>query len=366
MSGFDPSFFVNQEKKILGFQKLLKPTTRQAVMVIEAPQDMGKSWLVAKLQTHCKKPDVSVPVAFVDFRHPREIHEIQDVLGLIRLIRDKLGHSTYFSELNATINSFTSSKQGSMAGAVSLRSMMERYFDKDDVEGLAFDLQIDFENLRGETKSGKIRALIQECEQQSRLAQLVTLCAQQRPSVDWSPVLSAVEEDAATAVSLTPDEFVEDQNGRLWADTDIERQRAERQINDAFFACLIQLMTDTKQAVFFFDGVEEAPDIAEEWVRQELLLRLRDGQIDNAVVIITGRKTLDLTDLEMRHLLVQTSLDPFDEKHVREYFEEKRNITGLDIRTVILTSGGVPGALAMMADHAGASVQDDDDFFSDL
>lgn len=366
MSGFDASFFVNQEKKILGFQKLLEPTTRQAVMVIEAPRDMGKSWLVARLQAHCQEPKVAVPVAFVDFRHPREIHEIQDVLSLIRLIRNKLGAQEYFSELNATINSFTSSKQEALLGVVTLRGMMEQYFDLEDVEGLAFDLQIDYENLRGETKSSKIRALIQECEQQGRLAQLVALCGQQRPSVDWSPVLREVAGAEAGADFPALDEQVADQNGRLWASTDIERRRAEKQINDTFFACLVRLMRAKKQVVFFFDAVEEAPDVAEEWIRHELLLRLRDGHIDDVVVIITGRKTLDLTDLEMRHLLVQTSLDPFTEEHVREYFEEKRKITGLDLRTIILTSGGVPGALAMMADHAGASVQDDDDFFSDL
>ncbi len=366
MSGFDQSLFVNQEKKIGGFQKLLQPATRQAVMVIEAPRDMGKSWLIARLQTHCQEPEVAVPVAFIDFRHPREIHEIQDTLGLIRLIRNKLGQAAYFSDLNVTINSFTSSKRENITGVVTLRGMMERYFDLDDVAGLAFDLQIDFENLPGNTKSSKIRALIQECEQQVRLAALVAQCAQQRPSVDWAPVLREVEEAPATAVSTVLEEPVEDQNGHLWADTEIERRRAERQINDAFFACIVRLMAAKKQVVFLFDAVEEAPDVAEEWIRNELLLRLRDGQLNDVVVIITGRKTLDLTDLEIRELLVQTSLEPFTEEHVREYFEEKRKITGLDLRTVILTSGGVPGALAMMADHAGASVQDDDDFFSDL
>jgi hypothetical protein len=366
MSGFNPLLFVNQEQKIRGFQKLLEPATPQAVMVIEAPRDMGKTWLVAYLQDRCQQPDVAAPAAFVDFRHPREIHEIQDVLGLIRLLRNKLNQPAFFHELNGTINSFTSNKQEGMAGRVMLRGMMERYFDPDDIAGLAFDLLIDFDNLpggsRGNTKSGKIRALIEECEQQKRLAELVELCARQRPSVDWSPVHTA----ASPTTLPEMDEAVADQNGRLWADTEIERQRAERQINDAFFACLAQLMVAKKQVVFLFDSVEEAPDVAKNWLRHELLLRLRDGQINDAVVIITGRKTPDLTDLGIRHLLVQTSLAPFTEEHVREYFEERRKISGLDLRTVVLTSGGVPGALAMMADHAGTLVQEDDDFFKEL
>ena len=70
----------------------------------------------------------------------------------------------------------------------------------------------------------------------------------------------------------------------------------------------------------------------------------------------------------MNSLLVQTILEPFDEPTVREYFEERRKvvITGLDWRTILLTSGGVPGALAMMADHAMATTSADDDFFNDL
>ena len=69
----------------------------------------------------------------------------------------------------------------------------------------------------------------------------------------------------------------------------------------------------------------------------------------------------------MSSLLVQTQLEPFDEAIVREYFAERRKVViELDWRTILLTSGGVPGALAMMADHAMATASDDDDFFSDL
>ncbi|MCA9934562.1 MAG: hypothetical protein H6662_06290 [Ardenticatenaceae bacterium] len=370
MSSFDQSFFVNREPMILGFQKLLKPTTRQAVMVVDAPRDMGKSWLVARLQMHCLETAVPIPAAYLDFRNPREIHEIQDALGLVRLVRNKLAEPTYFNDLNATINSFTSDRQTrGGAGVVTLRHMMERYFDLDDVDGLSFDLQIDFEELKGDTKGAKIRSLIRECEQQGRLEQLVGLCAQLRPSVDWSPVLADVSAVAVEAITPTgPDELIEDLNGRLWADSQQERQRAERQINESFFACLARLMTDKSQIAFLFDGIEEAPDVAEDWIRHELLLRLRDGQLNDIVVILTGRTKLDLTDLEMSHLLVPASLKPFTEDHVREYFVEKRNIhdPDLDIHTITVTSGGIPGALAMMADHAQPTVQDDDDFFSDL
>ncbi|MCA9977492.1 MAG: hypothetical protein KC413_17155 [Anaerolineales bacterium] len=369
MSNYDQILFVDREKKVRGFQKLLEPTTRQAVMLIEAPRDMGKTWLLSKMQHHCQEQTARIPVAIIDFRNPREIHEIQDMLGLIRLLRRKLGDTPHFNDLNATINSVTSSPvaagQGTDAQRGTLRQMMEQAFSLDDIQSITFDLKFDYENLSGTTKTAKIRALIQTSERLQRLADLITICRQMRPNLDWSQAEQEVGE-GETAVSTPNDTRVPDQNGQIWADTEMERRRAERLINDAFFACLETIMQETRQIVLLFDSMEEAPDTAEQWIRNELLLRLRDGQIQEAVIIITGRKTPDLTDLDIKHLTVQTDLEPFTEEHVREYFEERRKLSGLDIRTIVLTSGGVPGALAMMADRATTTRQDDDDFFSDL
>jgi hypothetical protein len=146
----------------------------------------------------------------------------------------------------------------------------------------------------------------------------------------------------------------------------MERRRALHQINSAFFECLASLLADKVQVALLFDSYEMAPPEVDRWLRDELLSRLRDGLLNKLVIVITGRKTPDLTELSINELLVQTGLDPFNEEHVREYLEDRRNIAGLDLRTVILTSGGIPGALAMMADHAMSTAADDDDFFSDL
>lgn len=362
MSNYDHTLFVNHEKKVRGFQKLLEPTTRQAVMLIEAPRDMGKTWLINKMQHHCQEQPMRVPVAIVDFRNPREIHEIQDMLGLIRLLRRKLGDTPHFNTLNAAINDVTNLPAAGSGAGGALRQMMEQTFNLDDIQSITFDLQLDYENLDGNTKIAKIRALIQTCARLQRLPDLLTLCRQMRPNLDWEGAAPVVE----TAVSPTPTILIPDHNGRIWADTDMERRRAERLINDAFFACLETFMQEAGQVVLLFDSMEEAPQTAVSWVRDELLPRLRDGQIADAVTIITGRKTLDITDLNIKHLAVQTDLEPFTEDHIREYFEERRKISGLDIHTIVLTSGGVPGALAMMADHATATRQEDDDFFSGL
>lgn len=360
-SNYDPSLFVNQEKKVRGFQKLLEPTTRQAIMVIEAPPDMGKTWLISRMQSHCQEITINLPTAHVDFRNPRLVHEIQDFLGLLRVLRNRLNQAEYFGLLNSTINSLTTIQPGSSVFLTTLRRNMEMAFNLDELQGLAFDLRVDYENLAGDTKSARVRSMISYCERLNLLPKLLGLCQKLRPEMQWEQEMTPM-----TTPVAAPPTAVSDNNGILRTDTEKEMELARRQINEAFFTCLTQLSQAKGQVVFLFDSYEAAPPEAEQWVRLELLPRLREGQCGELTVIITGRKTPDLTELNIKHLLVQTNLDPFTEDHIREYFENRRKLSGLDIRTIVLTSGGVPGALAMMADHAMATSQSDDDFFKDL
>jgi hypothetical protein len=361
MSNFNNTLFVDRERKYRGFQKLLQADTRQAVMLIEAPKDMGKTWVVGKMIHHCLKPDVNLPVAQIDFRNPRQIHEIQDFLGLIRLLRNKLDAPDHFHRLNATINQFTvgHTLQPELS---TLRQQLERNFNLDELADLCFELRINFENLPGSTLLAKTRELVAYCERHRLLPQLVALCQEKRPAEAWSATLT----DTAAGPAAAATGPIQDNNAPLRVESEVERRHAERQINQAFFEGLAALLQERGMAAFLFDSFEAAPAEAEQWLLQQLLLRLRDGQIPRLVIIITGRKTPDVTDLKMDHLVVQTGLSHFDEKYIREYFEQRRNIKGLDYRTITLTSGGVPGVLALMADHALLTQQDDDDFFSDL
>ncbi|MFQ5435784.1 MAG: hypothetical protein ACE5FD_12980, partial [Anaerolineae bacterium] len=341
MSNFDTTLFVNQEKKFRGFQKLLQAETRQAVMLIEAAQDMGKSWLLGRMEHHCQAELTAVPTTQIDFRNPLELHEIQDSLGLIRLLRDKLGDTVHFNALNSTINSFTEAQSGSQnRGLALLGRNIETYFNLEELKVLCFDLDINYENLAGQTLAAKSRELVNYCQRHNLLADLLAACQESRPEVDWQEGM-ALDEGTAVSPTTTAD-HIPDNNAPIWADSDMERRRAERQINDAFFECLTAIAQNSEQIVFLFDSFETAPDTAQNWIKGELLPRLRDGRLSQITIIITGRKTPDLTDLEMKPLLVQTSLDPFTEQDVREYFEEKRQISGLDFHTIMLTSGGVP------------------------
>ena len=360
MSNFDNALFVDRERKYLGFQKLLQPTTRQAVMLIEAPKDMGKTWVIGKIRSHCQDGGVDVPVAHINFRNPRQIHEIQDFLGLIRLLRDELNMPHYFYDLNRVINQFTAVLTSTRPELISLSHLLEQYFNLDELAALCFRLGINFENLPGQTLTNKVLALIRYCERHKRLPDLIQACRAQRPEVQW-PVLATEPADAGASIATE-----NDTGAPLQADSEIERTHAERQISQAFFEGLARLIDDRKTAVFLFDSFEAAPPVAERWVIDQLLLRLRDGAIPRVIVVITGRKTPDLTDHNLNHLVVKTGLSAFNETYIREYFEQRRKINGLDYKTVTLTSGGVPGILAMMAEHALLTQQDDDDFFADL
>ena len=94
-------WFVNREKQYQGFQKMLAGETPKTVMLVEAPADMGKTWLIQRMRHHCAEH--GVPTMHVDFRDRRP----HDYLSLVRLARDQMG-AEYFNPLTAAINNFTS------------------------------------------------------------------------------------------------------------------------------------------------------------------------------------------------------------------------------------------------------------------
>jgi hypothetical protein len=360
MSNFNRTLFVDRERKYRGFQKLLQPSTRQAIMIIEAPKDMGKTWVIGKMRAYCQEPEVSLPVAQIDFRNPRQFHEIQDFLGLVRLLRDELNAPEHFQELNVAISQFTATHTV-RPELVTLWQLLEQYFNLEELEALCFQLHINVENMPGSTLTGKARQLVAYCERHQLLPQLLNLCRQNRPHADWPPLPSADSGPAYLAPAVEGDG-----GAPLHVQSDMERRHAERQISQAFFEGLTRLVEERETAVFLFDSFEMAPQEAERWILKQLLLRLRDAAIPRIVVVIAGRKTPDITDLQIDRLVVKTGLSAFNETYIREYFEQRRNISGLDFHTITLTSGGVPGILAMMAEHTLLTQQEDDDFFDDL
>lgn len=64
--------------------------------------------------------------------------------------------------------------------------MIDASFNEDEVRTLCFALGVEYDNLGGTGKSGKVRELIALMRRVGRLGVLVEWCGQFRPGVDWA------------------------------------------------------------------------------------------------------------------------------------------------------------------------------------
>ncbi|MCB8988871.1 MAG: hypothetical protein H6661_14110, partial [Ardenticatenaceae bacterium] len=66
-----------------------------------------------------------------------------------------------------------------------LRQLFNENFDLADLQGLCFDLNVDYEGIKGASKPEKIISLIIYMARSHRLEALVQRCRELRPSVPW-------------------------------------------------------------------------------------------------------------------------------------------------------------------------------------
>ncbi len=66
-----------------------------------------------------------------------------------------------------------------------LRKALTQHFNRGELKTLCFDLNIDYDELAGETKTEKVTALLDYCERHSRLPFLLAYLQQERPKIDW-------------------------------------------------------------------------------------------------------------------------------------------------------------------------------------
>jgi hypothetical protein len=66
-----------------------------------------------------------------------------------------------------------------------LRQLLTDHFDAEELCTLCFDLGVDYDNLRGEGKTNKVRELVAYLERRGRIPELVATCHHQRPKVSW-------------------------------------------------------------------------------------------------------------------------------------------------------------------------------------
>lgn len=106
-------WFVDRAKQRAGFIKMLAGETAKAIMAVEAPSEMGKTWLIQRL--HAESQRRATPVAHLDFRDRLP----WDYLTIVRQIRDQLG-AAYFNYLTQVINESTGINVQFVAEAVTV------------------------------------------------------------------------------------------------------------------------------------------------------------------------------------------------------------------------------------------------------
>ncbi|HRQ42572.1 MAG TPA: hypothetical protein PLD25_32045 [Chloroflexota bacterium] len=66
-----------------------------------------------------------------------------------------------------------------------LRQILNDYFNESELQNLAFDLGVDYENLPGKSKGDKAREIIAFLERRGRLSDLIQTCCRLRPNAPW-------------------------------------------------------------------------------------------------------------------------------------------------------------------------------------
>jgi Effector-associated domain 7 len=90
-----------------------------------------------------------------------------------------------------------------------LHDNMDRYFSLEEIRTLCFDLGVDFDSVRGEGKSARIRELLIAMGRSGRLPELLSLVQQERRNVTWPPIPDdfelpqSLKSDAPAAPTVT-------------------------------------------------------------------------------------------------------------------------------------------------------------------
>lgn len=119
-------------------------------------------------------------VADSDNRSKYNIH-VENASGLV--IGDNATVTQHFS--GAGTAGGTAIPSVDSARLVALADGVNRYFDLEEVRDLCFRLGVEYDDLGGAGKNGKVRELVTRVERNGRLPNLIALLKQLRSHVSW-------------------------------------------------------------------------------------------------------------------------------------------------------------------------------------
>jgi hypothetical protein len=296
--------FVDRTRQSDAFQKMLEGQSRRRIMVLTAGPGMGKSWMLQILAQGAVERNL--PLVRIDFADG----QAYDALMLVLRFRDAFG-AQHFDPLMHAISEATSAR--------------------------------------------------------------VTIAADGgRPQPAPVPVGASVAVDTGGGDFAAGD--IDKRQGQVFIDgpvvqgnyfvfqTDnpLVRQVIEDRITAAFFDCLAALTAQTR-VVFLFDTYERnsleaerwSPSAADRWIVGQLLARIRDGKLPNAVVVLAGRRAPEF-GTEWNEVLGRISLEPLDCADIKIYLRERRGLTVIsdaEADRLCQAVAGSPQVLGLIGDN---------------
>jgi hypothetical protein len=286
--------FVNRVRQSDIFSRMLEGQTRRRIMVITAGPGLGKSWLLRLFAVEATSR--KLPLAQLDFADG----QAYDALALVLRCREAFG-AEHFATVDQAISESTTARVTlSASGAAT-----------------AAPVNVSIGNENSLTSS-------------------------------------------TISVSDVGNTIVRDNSFYIQADNPILRQAIEDRINGAFFESLDALSAQSR-VVFLFDSYERntleserwAPSAADRWIAGQVLTRIRDGKLPNAIAVLAGRRAPEF-GVEWNEALGTVSLDLLECSHITEYLRERRglsNISDEQAQVLCQAVAGNPQVMGMIGDN---------------
>lgn len=284
--------FVDRLTQLERFRKSLEGDSPRRIIIITAPPGMGKSWLVKQFMYEATSAGaLTVLLDFADT-------QAYDALMLVRRFRDALG-AVHFNALTHAINEATSARV---------------VIDGGSTDPANVNISLGTNNTIGSVEIG----------------------------------------DVAGGNIIKDNLFI------IQTDNPLLLQAVEDRITTVFFEGLTALAQRSK-IVFFFDSYERnsldadrwVPTAADRWITRELLGRIRDGKLPNALAVLAGRRAPDF-GVEWNSVLGRMQLEAFVLEDVAQYLRENRglsNLTDADVQTLFNAVQGNPQLMGIIGDN---------------
>jgi hypothetical protein len=297
--------FVDRTRQSDAFRKMLEGLSRRRIMVLTAGPGMGKSWMLQMFALESASRKLAlVQIDFAD-------GQAYDALMLVRRCRDAFGPE-HFNALTQAINEATSAR---------ITLTTEAPAPAPAPAPVASG-QVAVDTGGGDFAGGNI--------------------------------------DKRQGQVFIEGSVIKDNYFVVQTDNPLVRQVIEDRINTAFFECLVALSAQTK-LVFLCDTYERnsleterwLSSEADRWIVGQLLARIRDGRLQNTVVVLAGRRAPEF-GTEWNEVLGRISLEPLDCDDIKIYLRERRGlsvITDAEAERLCQAVAGSPQVLGMIGDN---------------